>query len=749
MNKIAYIGTYPPRQCGIGTFTNNLLTSIGKNIDMENQTDHSLVIAINDYEHKYDYPPEVKFTVRQGHQRDYIEAASFINYNRTDICLLQHEFGIFGGEMGIYIIPLIHKLEVPLIVTFHTVLKDPSSTQKSIVQQISDKASKVVVMSNKAIDLLQSIYGVRKEKLILIPHGVPVYDIPPTAVIRKKYKFEGRKVLFTFGFISRNKGIETVINALPKVVKKHPDLLYLVLGNTHPNVLRDFGEEYRNYLIQLIRENDLSENVSLQKQFLDEKTLFEYLTAADVYITPYHNEEQITSGTLSYAVGAGTAIVSTPYWHAQELLAEGRGILFDFKNSEQLSDILLDLFDSPSQLQKLRQKTYNYGRKLNWPLVGNQYLKLVKKIRDSFIKEEIEKVIIDPSMLPEFSMQHIKLLTDSTGIVQHSLYGVPNLKEGYCLDDNARALILAAMTFQEKLDPVSQELLLTYLSFIHYMQNNDGTFRNFLSYNRQFMDKIGSEDSFGRTIWALGYLIENSPNNPYMQFAQDMFRKAKPNFLDMHHQRGIANTMIGICYYLKRYPDDNEIQGILLQLTKRLIGFYERNCSEDWKWFEDVLTYDNGILPLALLHAAEVTSDVTTLKIAQESMNFLESCTLHKGYLTPVGNNGWYKKGGKCPLYGQQSIDVMAFVLLYHQAYLATKDKAFLEKMFLAHLWFLGENSLRSSLYDFETNSCYDGLESHGLNLNQGAESTIAYLISHLTILKAVELEHRHELKRA
>ncbi|MBW6516138.1 MAG: glycosyltransferase family 4 protein [Candidatus Cloacimonetes bacterium] len=743
MRKIAYIGTYPPRQCGIGTFTNNLLMAIGKNIDSDNPTDHSLVVAINDYDNVYDYPPEVKYSVRQGHQRDYVEAAEFINYNKTELCILQHEFGIFGGEMGVYILPLIRRLEVPLMVTFHTILKDPSTTQKSIVQQISEKASKVIVMSNKAIELLQSVYGIKEEKLLLIPHGVPVYVIPPTDIIRKKLKFKGRKVLFTFGLISRNKGIETVIKALPKVVEKHPELLYLVVGNTHPNVLKDQGEEYRNYLIQLIREHDLGNNVSLQRQFLDEQTLFEYLTAADAYVTPYHNEEQITSGTLSYAVGAGTAIVSTPYWHAQELLAEGRGILFDFKKSDQLADILIDLFNSPEQLQKLRQKTYNYGRKLSWSLVGNQYLKLVKKIQRSFIKKEIEKFIIEPNLLPEFSLQHIKRMTDDTGILQHSLYGVPNLREGYCLDDNARALILAVMVHQVKLNPITQELILIYLSFIHYMQNDDGTFRNFLSFNRQYLDDKGSEDSFGRAMWALGYLIDCSPNNSYRHFAQDIFRKAKPNFITLKYQRGIANTMIGVCYYLNQYPDDQEMLNILDQLTTKLLEFYEKKSTEDWKWFEDVITYDNGILPLALFHSARITADEKTLKVAQESMKFLESYTLQHGYLTPVGNDGWFRRGGKYPLYGQQSIDVMAFVLLYHQVYLSTKDKEYLEKMFFAHLWYLGENSLRLPIYDYETNSCFDGLESHGLNLNQGAESTIAYLVSHLTVLKAIEFEHR------
>lgn len=742
--KIAYIGTYQPRQCGIGTFTGNLLNAIGSNIDDNSPQEHSSVIALNDPDGKYDYPSEVEYIIRQNHQHDYVEAARFINYHQADVCSLQHEFGIFGGEMGVYILPLVHKLEIPLIVTFHTVLKDPSVTQKSIIQRISEKASKIVVMSQKAVDLLMSVYDVDKEKLTLIPHGVPVYSIPPTDIVRKKFNFENRKVLFTFGLISRNKGIETVINALPQVVEKHPDVLYLVLGNTHPNVIKNYGEEYRNHLIHLIREKNLSNNVFLQKQFIDEKTLFEYLRAVDIYITPYHNEEQITSGTLSYAVGAGTAIVSTPYWHAQELLDGGRGILFDFKNSAQLADILINLFDNPTRIKQLKQNTYDYGRQLSWPLVGKQYLHLAESIKKTYRKREIEKTIIDPTLLPELNLQHIKRLTDDTGIIQHSLYGVPNLKEGYCLDDNSRALILTVMAYLQKREPETLQLLIIYLRFIHYMQNDEGTFRNFLAFNRQYLDKEGSEDSFGRTIWALGYLINHSPYISYRQFALEIFRKALPNFSNLTHLRGIANTVIGVSYYLRRYPSDQELYHILEQLTAKIKGFYERNISDNWKWFEDTVTYDNGIIPLALLNSAMITGDSATLTIAGESIAFLESFTFNKGHLTPVGNDGWYKKGDKCPLYAQQSIDVMAIVLMYYQAYLTLKDKSSLEKMFVSFLWYLGENELRLPLYDYETNGCFDGLESYGLNQNQGAESTLAYLISHLAVLKSIELEHRN-----
>src|SRR6056297_600695 len=514
--KLVFISTYPPRECGIGTFTNNLFKSMTINDHIIDKKE-SYIIALNDNELTYQYPEEVKFRIRQEHQRDYLKASKFINLSSAEICILQHEFGIFGGQSGMYILPLLHRIEIPLVVTLHTVLKTPSYNEKAVLQEICKMANKIVVMSHKAIEFLVNIYDVPAEKIALIEHGVPdIYFNPEKS--KKELKIENKKVMLTFGFVGRNKGIETVITTLPKVVEKHPDVIYIVLGKTHPNVLRQSGEEYRIFLMRLVKNLNLEKHVIFLNNFVDEQQLFKYLYASDLYITPYLNEAQITSGTLSYAVGIGSAVVSTPYWHASELLADGRGKLFDFNDIKGLTSLLINLFDHPKVLHKMKKKALEFGRKITWPKTGERYYILAKNI----LKEEIKKVRkqepeIDLLILPEFSLAHITRLTDDTGIIQHAKFGIPNLKEGYCLDDNARALLMALMAYKQKKNSRALELIPIYLSYIHYMQNADGSFKNFLSFSRQFLDEKGSEDSFDRTIWALGYLMAHAPNDAYFQ----------------------------------------------------------------------------------------------------------------------------------------------------------------------------------------------------------------------------------------
>jgi len=745
--KIAYVGTYPPRRCGIGTFTNNLIKAIVANTEDKNIVNHTNVIALNNpnTDEVYDYPEEVRFTIRQEHQDDYINAAKYINISDSKACILNHEFGIFGGESGVYILPMLYRLKVPLIVTFHTVLSDPSFIQKNIVQEIGKIAKKVVVMSNKAVHLLKKVYDLPEEKITIIEHGVPDYPVLPHEEIKAKYNFKGHTVLLTFGLLSRNKGIETVINALPKVVEKHPELLFVVLGKTHPNVLKSAGEEYRNYLNLLAKRKNIHNNIIFLNSFVSEDVLFEYLTACDIYVTPYLNEAQITSGTLSYAVGAGTAVLSTPYWHAQEILADGRGRLFDFNGSEQLSGILEDLLDNPHKIEELRKNAFEYGRKIRWPIIGKQYLDVAYSVSEtSNLVKHDKKLIIDTSLIPEFDLDHIKRLTDDTGIIQHAKYGIPNLKEGYCLDDNSRALLMALMSYNQNKDAYALDCIRIYLSYIHYMQTKKGSFRNFLTFNRMFIDEEGSEDSFGRTVWALGYLVHRAPNVSYREFGKELFEISGNYFDQLTHLRGIANTIIGMSYYLKNYPSDENMMQKLKSMTKTLSDAYKKNSSKDWRWFELQLTYDNAILPLSLLHAVELTGDSSVKEIALESMQFLEEVTMNKGYLSLVGSKGWYPKGGKRAVFDQQAIDAMASVRLFYQAYKVTKDPEYIEKMFSSYLWFLGENELRIPLYDYETKGCCDGLESSGVNRNQGAESTLAYLISHLTVLNALEYELEH-----
>ncbi|AVR45114.1 glycosyl transferase [Christiangramia fulva] len=737
--KLAYIGTYPPRECGIGTFTQHLTKSMLGSIITGHTENEILVVAMDDNDQKYQYPPEVKFSICQEQQTDYVEAANFINLSGSDICILQHEFGIYGGLSGVYILPLLHRLEIPFIVTLHTILNSPSYSEKVILKEICKMADKIVVMSQKAIFFLTSIYEVPAEKIVLIEHGVPDIHFDKQQS-KKEFKLENKKLLLTFGFIGRNKGIETVIKALPDVIEEHPEVLYIVLGKTHPNVLRHAGEEYRNFLLLLIKDLNLQAHVLLLNDFIGEKDLFKYLSASDIYITPYLHEAQITSGTLSYAMGAGCAVVSTPYWHAAELLTEERGRLFPFNNPNELAVVLKDLLTHPKTLKKIQKAAYQYGEKITWPKTGKKYLHLCNSLL-AFPKAKPEKkeTPIDLLLLPPFSLTHIKRLTDDTGIIQHAKFGIPNLKEGYCLDDNSRALLMVLMAYKQKKDIVALKFMPIYLSYIHYMQNKDGTFRNFLSFNRQFLDELGSEDSFGRTIWAIGYLIGNAPNDAYYQMGKLVFFDAVPNFEKLTSIRGIANTIIGICYYLKTNPNDESIKEILNNLSYKLIEHYNANCSMNWKWFESLLAYDNGILPLALLHSAQVNANSEITTVAMETMNFLTEHTLKDGALSIIGNKKWYVKEGERSFFAQQPVDAMAMVLMFHQAFLLTGEKEYLHKLFTSFMWFLGENDLRMSLYDFETKGCCDGFENYGVNRNQGAESSLAYLIAYLTVLQAHE----------
>ncbi|MBD1393092.1 glycosyltransferase family 4 protein [Mucilaginibacter glaciei] len=747
--KIAYISTYPPRECGIATFNTNLKLAIGANFpDRKHILDGGFVVALNDSENmqEYEYPADVKCVIRQNHQKDYIRAANYINSSTVDAVILEHEFGIYGGESGIYILPLINRLEKPLISILHTILKEPSYVQRIIIREIAEQSSKIIVMSKRAVEFLTTIYDVPADKIQIIEHGVPDLEAPEVNPVKSLSQFKNHRVLLTFGLLSRNKGLETVVKALPKIVEKHPDVMYVVLGNTHPGVIKNSGEEYRDHLKSLAAQLKVSQHLSFINKFVAEDELIDYLTATEIYVTPYLNEAQITSGTLSYAVGAGAAVVSTPYWHATELLDDNRGRLFDFKDSDQLADTINELLDNDEVLNELKENAYEYGRHLRWPVIGAEYIRVAQEAANEhdFSDKILKNSIVDPEILPKFSLTHVFRLTDDTGIVQHAKYGIPNLKEGYCQDDNVRALIMALMAYQRNKSDEAFKLLPIYLSFIHYMQTEDGNFRNFLSFSRQYLDEIGSEDSFGRTIWALGYLISGAASNSYREFAVEIFHKSVKHFEKLEHIRGIGNTIIGVSLYLQAFPTDEGMQKELVKLTQPLIDAYDKNRSDDWEWFEDKMTYDNAIMPLALLHSCEITGNERAKEIALKTMAFLDDLTLANGYLSPVGNEGWYSRGGTFPVYDQQAIETMAMVLMHFQAYQIFRKPQYIEKMFLCYKWFLGENSLRAPLYDHETKGCCDGLLPTGINRNQGAESTLAYMISHLTVLKAFELEHEY-----
>ena len=752
--KIVYLSTFPPRECGIATFTQSLISGIQTNLKKEGQFEQEFIVALSDSEDldEYEYPQNVKFIIRQENEKDYLKAAELINNSSIDVCILQHEFGIFGGQSGIYILPLLHRVEKPVVTVLHTILKEPTFIQKIIIQEIARQSANLVVFNKRAINFLTSIYNVPIEKIQLIEHGVPDIDPPIFNPVRNFPSFKNKKLLMTFGLINRGKGLETVIKALPKILEKHPETIYAIVGNTHPGVARKYGEEYKDSLKLLATELKVDKNLVFINRFLPEKELVNYLSAADIYITPYINEAQISSGTLSYAIGAGAACLSTPYWHAVELLNGSRGQFFDFRDANGLASVVNDLFDDPQKLAELRENAYEYGLHLRWPNITSKYLALLNEVISTHVSEKKEiKQIIDPDLMPKFSLAHILRLTDDTGIVQHAKYGIPNLKEGYCLDDNARALIMTVMLCQQKKNQEALKLLPVYLSYIQYMQKADGNFGNFLSFDRKYMDEIASDDAFGRTIWALGFLIGNPPTNSYREFADELFYNSIKHFKTIKSIRGYANTLIGISYFLRVRPGHEEMFRELMELTSVLMNAYKEHADNKWRWFEDIMTYDNAILPLALFHSAEITGDEEVKKVAIESLRFLDKISFRNEYYTPIGNNNWYNRdnGKHVPLYDQQAIETMGMVLVYMQAYEATQDPVYIEKMFRSYLWFLGENALRVPLYDHETKGCCDGLQSTGINRNQGAESTLAYVISYLTVLKAFEKEYQFQYQSA
>ncbi len=736
MMKIALISTYQPRQCGIGAFSKNLFDSLPvRNIDRQN----SFVVALNDPENEYDYPPEVHVAIRQDDHDTYLQAAEFINGSGVDVCIVQHEYGIFGGQNGVYILSLLHSLEIPVITTLHTVLKRPSYNELYIVKEISKLSRRIIVMANKAVELLGEIYGISASKITVVPHGVPDIQYDRES-IRRELGVTGRKVLLTFGFIGRNKGIETVISALPQVVDKYPDVQYIILGKTHPNVVKHAGEEYRLFLHRLVKKLNLENHVIFLNAYVSQRELFKYLTASDIYVTPYPNEAQITSGTLSYALGVGAAVVSTPYWHAAELLADGRGALFGFNDSQGLSQTLADLFSHPEKLETMREKATAFGHTITWPKIGEVYGGLIQQDgQKSAVNPEKKDPAFDRSILPPLRLDHVVRLTDHTGIIQHAVYGIPNYHEGYCLDDNARALLMTLMAYRRTKDDVALDLIPRYLAYIHYAQNEDGTFRNFMGFNRNFLDDVGSEDAFGRAIWALGYAMAHAPKDAYFQLARQVFFKAVPQFERLQSIRSVANTILGLYHYLKSHPMDDGMMELMHRLSIRLLQEYNAHRHDDWHWYESLLAYDNALLPLAMLRSGELLNNASFRRVGFESMAFLEKHTMQKGHLSLVGNEGWFKRDGEIARFDQQPIDAMATVLLFLQVYHDTGDAHYLQAVYTAFMWFLGENDLRLSLYDFETGGCCDGLARYGVNRNQGAESTLAYLISYLAVQQTFE----------
>lgn len=740
---VVYVGTFVPRTCGIATFTNDLATSIAQEMGGKPYR----VVAITDRPEGYDYPPEVTFEIRQNVIRDYARAAEYLNGSSAQIVNLQHEFGIYGGDAGKYLSVLLSHLKKPIITTIHTILDNPSADYREAFEDVVNFSQRLVTMSRKGAIMLQEIYGVPQDKISVIHHGV--HDVPfvDSNFYKEKFNVEGLTVLLTFGLLSPNKGIETALHALPDVVEKYPDTVYIILGATHPGVKKALGEQYRLSLERKAIDLDIADNVVFHNRFVDLQELTEYMSCCDIYLTPYLAKEQITSGTLAYAVGMGKAVVSTPYWYAEELLSDSRGVLVDFADAKGMAEALKGLIGDSMRRNKIRKAAYEFGRTMVWREVGRQYVEMFVQMRserkDLEVRSTWKQKMLPLITLPEIRLDHLIALSDDVGLLQHASYGIPNRDHGYSADDVGRGLA-ALMTFynHEKDDQVLP-LIRTYVSFLNHSQTETGHFHNFMSYDRRFQDKQGSDDTLGRVLWGLGTVVRWGPKEQVRALAQNMMAKAVPKTFEMKAPRAKAYSIIGLYHLLQKFVGASQFRRLLVQFADDLVASYKTNHSHDWRWFEEVITYGNAKIPEALLRAYQVTQNEEYLEIALESLDFLTKEQWNGVYFELVGNEGWYPRGAEKALFGQQPIDAGYLVEAYIAASELTGLNKHLDLARLAFDWFLGRNRLNAALYDFSDGSVADGIDSNGISANQGAESVVCYLLAVLGLsgLKAQKIQ--------
>jgi len=749
LKTIAFIGNYLPRRCGIATFTSDLLQAIAK----EGEKIDCWAIAMNDLPEGYAYPKQVRFELNVNSIADYQLAAEFLNVNKVDVVSLQHEYGIYGGDYGNLILSLIKNLRMPVITTLHSILPNPNITQKKIIKTIAETSDKIVVMSQKAVSFLKDIYKVPIEKIALIHHGIPDLPFIDPIFFKEQFGVEGKNVILTFGLINPGKGIEVMIEALPAILRKHPDVVYIVLGATHPNIKKENGEAYRHSLQRRARELNVEDSLIFHNRFVDLNELCEFLGVADIYITPYLNKEQITSGTLAYALGAGKAIISTPYWYAEEILADGRGIIVPFNDSKSIAEKIIYLLDNEIEGHNIRKQAYQFSRQMIWKEVARTHLdifdELVQK-RSSYPKSSPQKKSLrtTPFEMPDPKFDHLYRLTDDVGILQHANYIIPNRNHGYCTDDNARAIITVLLAQNLSLeDKFLNKYGYRYLSFILHAFNEDNNrFRNFMSYDRKWIEEMGSEDSHGRAIWSLGLTIGISNIKEYENIALEIFEKAVESLSKFNSPRTLAFGLIGIHAYLSRFSGDRKMKKHRAEIANKLFEMYCQNAQDNWPWIVNIVAYDNGKIPQALLMSGQWLQRQDMVEAGLLSLEWLLRIqTSEKGHFTPIGNNGWYPKGGEIARFDQQPLEAQSILEACIEAFKVTQDKKWITEAQRCLEWYLGRNDLRISIYDYKTGGCSDGLSATGKGRNQGAESTLAWLLSllnmyHLNTLLEVDI---------
>ena len=755
--RIAFIGNYLPRECGIATFTTDLCTALAAEFGQG----RLFAIPVNDPDSSYEYPEQVRLEIAQEDIASYERAAEFLNFNGNDLVCLQHEYGIFGGSAGRYILALLRKLRMPLVTTLHTVLREPDANQRIVLEEIAQLSDRLVVMSELAAQMLREVYAVPGEKIDVIPHGVPDMTFMDPNYFKDRFGTEGKFVLLTFGLLSPNKGIENVIRALPAILEKHPNVVYIVSGVTHPHIRRREGERYREELRELAEQLGVSSNLILNNRFVSTEELIEHVGAADIYITPYRQEAQVVSGTLAIALGAGKAIISTPYWHAKELLAEKRGVIVPFDSPKAIAESVLALLGNEAERHAMRKRAFLHSRGTTWPKTAKAYMATFQRARfERTLKpraaqpEDADADRIEPiDSLPILCTRHLSTMTDDTGMLQHAIFSVPNTREGYTTDDNARALIASTLLDERQRFESREEYLnlsRRYLAFLWLAFHSDtGRFRNFLGYDRKWLEDVGSEDSHGRALWALGTVLGHSKDAGLRGAAGRLFEAAVPAVLMFTSPRAWAFSILGMQAYLDWFPGDRAIQGIRNTLANRLLDVYERSHSDEWHWFEKSLSYSNARLSQALILAGWRSNNMRMMAAGIESLEWLAAAQ-HCGdpeIFVPIGSNGSFVQGAEKARFDQQPVEACAMISACLEVYRLNHDERWLEEARRVFRWFLGKNDLHAPLYDPTTGGCKDGLHPDRVNENQGAESTLSFLMALLemqraNVISAVELHH-------
>ena len=749
-SRVAVVGNYLPRKCGIATFTTDLCDAI----HAEYSATELLALPVNDTPEGYSYPERVRFELSEDSLASYRQAADFLNFSNIDLVCLQHEYGIFGGPAGSNILELLRRIQMPVVTTLHTVLREPNPDERLVMAEIATLSDRLIVMSRQSSEILQEVFHVPAGKIDLIPHGIPDLPFTDPNFYKDAFGTEGKMVLLTFGLLSPNKGIENVIKALPNILLRHSNVVYMISGVTHPHILRHEGDKYRESLQNLARELKVADNVIFRNRFVSPQELVELIGAADIYVTPYKHKGQVVSGTLAYALSAGKAIISTPYLHAVELLDEERGALVPFDDPGAIAAKTIELLDNPTARHAMRKRAYLYSRDMVWNRVAQQYMGSFERVynerlrnpRATFSAQNTEKAL---DRLPTIKLDHLYRMTDSTGIVEHAVFVVPNYPEGYSTDDNARALIVTIL--MEELGVAvpagSADLASRYLAFL-WLAFEPATkrFRNCLSYERQWQEPEGSEDSHGRALWGLGTVLGRSKDAGLRGAAGRLFELAIPAAVEFKSPRACAFALLGLQEYLDSFPGDRAALNASDALANRLLHLYKAHQSADWNWFENVLAYSNARLPQALIRAGVRNSNNEMVAAGLEALDWLtavQRCEV-KGHFVPVGSHGFYSKRAEKARFDQQPVEACAAVSACLQAYRATGKGRWRKEAWSAFNWFLGDNDLQVALYDPSTGGCRDGLHPDRANENQGAESTLSFLMALLEMRKLEESDGTH-----